>query len=441
MHDMPSVRRGSDMACAGGARVAVVSTMSKKSMRGFTASVLAMVMGTLLASAGQPGQGPTPVLVGQVVEQRISTTIEVVGTVEPRLTTTLSTEIAGLTQQFDLREGDFVQQGKTVVAQLKAVDLELNLAEAEAELAGAMEVHRKLKRGLRPEELDEKRTEVEEKKTWVEKYAKDMERAKTLHTREMVSLSEYNLAEATYLSARAQLARAVQALRVAELGSRQEDIAAAEADVHRLQAKVKRQREDVQRATIRSPVSGFITQRYIEVGQWIERGGRVADLVDLGAVLVRVPIHEKDIGRLRVGDQALVVLDALPGRTFTGRVKHIIPQADVASRTFPTKIEVPNTPDTALKAGMFARVTLHSGTPQPSVFVPKDAVVRRAIGQVVFTVHDGKARLVPIKTGRVSDGLIEVTESRLKPGDMVVVTGNELLQDQAAVAIKEISRN
>ncbi|MGH8059328.1 MAG: efflux RND transporter periplasmic adaptor subunit, partial [Candidatus Entotheonellia bacterium] len=324
---------------------------------------------------------------------------------------------------------------------LKAVDLELSLAEAEAELARAIEVHRKLKRGLRPEELDEKRAEVEEKKTWVEKYAKDLERAKTLQTREMVSLSEYNLAEATYLSAKAQHARAMQALRVAELGSRQEDIAAAEADVQRLQAKVKRQREDVQRATIRSPVSGFITQRYTEPGQWIERGGRVADLVDLGAVLVRVPIHEKDIGRLRVGDEALIVLDALPGRTFTGRVKHIIPQADIASRTFPTKIEVPNTPDNALKAGMFARVTLRPGTPQPSVFVPKDAVVRRAIGQVVFTVHDGKARLVPIKTGRVSEGLIEVTESKLKPGDMVVVTGNELLQDQAAVVIKEISRN
>ncbi|MGH8058586.1 MAG: hypothetical protein ACREOH_15320, partial [Candidatus Entotheonellia bacterium] len=75
--------------------------MPKRTMRGFAGSVLAMVMWTLIVSAGQPGQGPTPVLVGQVVEQSISTTIEVVGTVEPRLTTTLSTEIAGLTQQFD----------------------------------------------------------------------------------------------------------------------------------------------------------------------------------------------------------------------------------------------------------------------------------------------------------------------------------------------------
>lgn len=402
-------------------------------------ALAAVIIWTLAAHAGQPG--PIPVVMGNVVEQPVTSELDVVGTVEPQLATTLSTEIAGLTLRFDLREGDFVQQKKTIVAQLKATDLELTSTEAEAELARAREQLRKLKRGLRPEEIDEKRAEVQEKKTWVEKYAKDLERAKSLQARDMVSVSDYNLAESTYAAAKAQYERAVQSLRVAELGFRPEDIAAAEADVQRLQAKAQRLREDVQRTTIRSPVSGFITRRYTEVGQWIERGGKVADIVDLAVVLVRVPIHEKDISRVRVGDEAVVLFDALPHRSFTGRVKHIVPQADPASRTFPAKIEVPNTPDTALKAGMFARVTLRSGTPQPSVFVPKDAVVRRATGQVVFVVHEGKARLVPLKTGRVLDSLIEVVDSKLKPGDTVVVTGNELLQDQAAVVIKDSLRN
>ncbi|MBI3325688.1 MAG: efflux RND transporter periplasmic adaptor subunit, partial [Nitrospinae bacterium] len=318
--------------------------------------VVAVTM-ALAAYAGQPALGPIPVVVGNVVEQTVTTDIDVVGTVEPRLATTLSAEIAGLTQRFDLREGDFVQQGKTVVVQLKATDLELSAAEAEGELVRAREQVRKLKHGLRPEEIDEKRAEVQEKKTWLEKYAKDLERARSLLTREMVSMSDSNLAESTYLAAKAQYERAVQSLRVAELGFRQEDIAAAEADVQRLQAKVQRLRDDVQKTVIRSPVSGFITQRYTEVGQWIERGGKVADIVDLSAVLVRVPVHEKDISRVRVGDEAVVLFDAFPNRSFTGRVKHIVPQADPASRTFPAKIEVPNTPDSALKAGMFARVT------------------------------------------------------------------------------------
>lgn len=393
------------------------------------------VLGSVPA-AGQPKPGPVPVVVGTVVEQSMATMIEVVGTVEPHLATTISAEIAGLVVRFDLKEGDAIQQGKTVVAQLKSSNLELALAEAEAELSRARETLRKLKRGLRPEEIEEKRAEVLERKTWMEKFAKDLERAKSMRTRDIASVSEYDLAESTYLAGKAQYERTLQSLRVAEAGSRQEDIAAAEADVLRLQARAQRLKEDVQKTSIRAPVSGFITQRYTEVGQWLELGGKVADLVDLRQVLVRVPIHEKDITRIQVGNEATITLDAFPERTFTGQVKHIIPQADAASRTFPIKIEVPNTADNALKAGMFARVKLRAGPAQVAMLIPKDAVVRQAAGQVVFVVQEEKARLVPIKTGRAQDGLVEVLESPLKPGDTVVVTGNETLRDQAPIMVK-----
>jgi len=225
----------------------------------FRAAFAVMVTLPILAHAGQSGFGPIPVVVGTVVEQQIATEIEVVGSVEPQLVTTLSTEIAGLTQSFDLREGAFVQQGNTIVAQLKATELELALNEAEAELAKARADLTKLKRGLRPEEIDEKRAEVAEKKAWVEKYAKDVERTKSLLTRDMVSLSEFNQTEANYLAAKAQHERTWRSLRVAELGFRQEDIAAGEAEAQRLQAKVQRLGNDVQKTVIRSPISGFIT--------------------------------------------------------------------------------------------------------------------------------------------------------------------------------------
>jgi len=357
------------------------------------------------------------------------------------MTTTLGTEIAGLTSRFEIREGDMVQQGKTVIAQLKATELELALLEADAEAAKAREALRKLKHGLRPEEIDEKRAEVQERKTWMTKYSKDLERSRSLKARDMASMSELDQAESTFLAAKAQYERVQQSLRVAELGSRQEDIAVAEAEVQRLQAKTQRLRDDVQKTTIRAPVSGVITQRHTEVGQWLERGGKVADIVVLNPVLVRVPVHERDISRLRAGDTATVTLDALPDKTFTGRVKHIIPQADLASRTFPVKIEVANTADLVLKAGMFARVVLRPGASQMGIFVPKDAVVRRPDGQVVFVVQDGKAHQVGIKTGRILEGTIEVIAGEIKAGDSVVITGNETLRDQAAVMVKETATN
>jgi multidrug efflux pump subunit AcrA (membrane-fusion protein) len=377
------------------------------------------------------------VAVGTVVEQAVTTAIEVVGTVEPHLATTLSAEIGGLTLRFDLQEGDAVQEGQTIVAQLKPTDLELALVEVQAELSRAKQVVQKLKRGLRSEEIDEKRAEVQERKTWMEKYAKDLERSQSLRNRAIASVSDYDQVESTYLAAQAQYERAKQSLRVAELGSRREDIAAQEAEVKRLQARVQRLQGDVQKTTIYAPVSGFITQRYTEIGQWIERGERIADLIDLRVVFVRVPIHEKDIVRVRVDDPATVTLDAFPGRTFEGRVKHLVPQADPASRTFPVKIEVTNTSDNALKAGMSARVQLRSGDARPTVLIPKDAVARSAGKQVVFVVRNDKAHLTPIKSGRSYNSSIEVLEGALKPGDRVVVTGNETLRDQAAVVIKD----
>ena len=385
----------------------------------------------------QPARPPTSVLVKPVLQQQTAAEIDLVGTVEPSVATALSTEIAGLIVRFDVREGDAVQQGKTVIVQLKATEFELLLTEAEAELLKAREMLRKLKTGLRKEEIDEQRAAVRERKTWMEKYAKDLERMQAMQKRDIASIAQFDLAESTYLASRAQYERAQQSLRVAELGTRQEDIAVAEAEVQRLQARMQRLRDDVHKTSVRSPVSGVVTQRYAEVGQWLERGAKVADIVVLQPALVRVPVHEKDMVRLRVGDVATVVLDALPERSFTGHVKHIVPQADLASRTFPVKIEVANTPQSTLKAGMFARVTLRSGTLQPTLLVPKDAVLRRASGEVVFVIQDGTARLVPIKTGRAFEGTMEVLEGKLQVGESVVVTGNESLQDQAAVLVQE----
>lgn len=390
------------------------------------------------APGGAPpgGRPPASVVVGKVVEQPVTLDIEVVGTIEPSLSTTLSAEMEGLTLRFDLREGDSVQQGKTVVAQLKATDRELALAQAEAELTKAREAVRKLKTGLRPEEIDEKRAEVAERKTWMAKYAKDLERSKSMQNRDLVSMSEHDQVESNYQAAVAQYERARQALRVAELGFRVEDVAVAEAEVQRLQSRIQQLREDIRKMTLYAPVSGVITQRYTEVGMWVETGGKVADLVVLNPVLVLVPIPERDISRVRLGDAAEVTLDALPGRTFTGKVKHIIPQADPASRTFPVKIEVPNTPELTFKAGMFARVILRAGAAQPRLFVSKDAVVRRSIGQGVFVVEENKARFVQIKPGNAYEGMLEVAEGKLKAGDLIVVTGNETLQDQAAVVVQ-----
>ncbi|MHC4861414.1 MAG: efflux RND transporter periplasmic adaptor subunit, partial [Planctomycetota bacterium] len=164
----------------------------------------------------------------------------------------------------------------------------------------------------------------------------------------------------------------------------------------------------------------------------------VIEILTLDPVLVRLGVNEKDIAKVRVGDPATVRVDAHPDRSFDGKVRFIVPEADPRSRSFPVHIEVPN-PSIELKAGMFARVELQAGEARKALTVPKDAIVRGPQGTIVYTLEKGEgqgppvAKLVPVETGVSVGGRIVVSGPGLRPGMPVITTGNEKLRPGAAV--------
>ncbi|MDE0213878.1 MAG: efflux RND transporter periplasmic adaptor subunit, partial [Deltaproteobacteria bacterium] len=173
-------------------------------------------------------------------------------------------------------------------------------------------------------------------------------------------------------------------------------------------------------------------RKHVDVGDWVNAGEPVADLVDLDPVFASGPVGERKIARLRTGLPANVTLDAFPGEVFSGEVAHIVPQADTRSRSFPVKVRLANARG-RLKAGMLARVTVIVASGEPSVLVPKDAVVRRGPDEVVFVVSNGQAKAVKVSTGRGYRALLEIAGGDLKPGQQVVTLGNEVLRDGAKV--------
>ena len=88
-----------------------------------------------------------------------------------------------------------------------------------------------------------------------------------------------------------------------------------------------------------------------------------------------------------------------------------------------------------LKAGMLARVTVIVASGEPSVLVPKDAVVRRGPDELVFVVSNGQAKAVKVRTGRGWRAFLEISNGALKPGQQVVTLGNEVLRDGAKVLL------
>jgi multidrug efflux pump subunit AcrA (membrane-fusion protein) len=392
----------------------------------------------LLAAHGASAQrwGPRPVAVktAPVQSKAIPQEVSFIGTIEPNVATTVAAVVAGRVSAAGFREGDAVTAGKTVLLQLDRGRREIALRERAAAVARAKKQWEKVREGSRSEEVEQRLAAAKEQEALLERARRDFERAKRLYDDQLVSLAELQKAESDYLAAREKYGSARAALKLTRSGARAEDIAMAEAEHDEARARMDAVSYEIEKSTLLAPISGFIVRKRVDVGDWVNAGEPVADLVDLDPVFAAGPVGERKIAQLRPGLPATVALDAFPGEAFSGQLAHIVPQADTRSRSFPVKIRLSNSRG-RLKAGMLARVTVIVSSGEPSVLVPKDAVVRRGPDQMVFVVSDGQAKAVKVSTGRGWRAFLEISNGALKPGQQVVTLGNEVLRDGAKVML------
>jgi RND family efflux transporter MFP subunit len=274
---------------------------------------------------------------------------------------------------------------------------------------------------------------MEEHKAIMDRAEQDYRRAERLHADQIISLAELQRFQSEFFAARQKHQRMAAAFRMVQSGPREEDIAQAEAERARAQAQADRVSDEIRRTVIRAAISGFVVKKHVDVGVWLRPGDKVVDLIALDPVFVTGAVGEREIPRIRPGQSARVTVDAHPGRTFGGRVSAIVPGADSASRTFPVKVTVANASG-LLKAGMFARVAVRTGSGRKGLFLPKDAVVRRGGQEFVFVVNGDTAKQVRIQTGVEAGGLVEVRGDGLTVGQRAVTLGNEFLQPDMKVA-------
>jgi multidrug resistance efflux pump len=391
-----------------------------------------LLLGSILAAAPAKAQAPpTPVVLGQVREGELRTTITAVGVVEARIRTVLAAQVDGRVAEPPLREGHAVESGpkledRTVVCRLDRTDRELALLEAEAVLAAARARARKARTGLRPEEIEARRADVQEKQALLDNAEANLARTRDLFEKEITDRSELDRVLSVHLAAKSLLARAEADLKLAEAGFREEEIQEANSEVARQEARVAQIRDELAKTEVRSPVAGVVARRLTEVGQWVQRGGPVAEIVDLSRVRIRTSVTERDVGRLRVGDAATFRADAYSDRTFTGAVSAVIPAAEAGTRTFRVWIDLPNE-DGALMEGMFARLEITAGNARRVLLLPKDAVVLTGRGPMVFRADGPVATAVPVVIGEETDDAVVLVKGDLPAGTMVVVVGNERL--------------
>jgi RND family efflux transporter MFP subunit len=211
------------------------------------------------------------------------------------------------------------------------------------------------------------------------------------------------------------------------------DVKLKEAEVARRRAEVARLDAVLRKMTVSAPFEGIVARRSVEVGQWLDQGAAVAEIVQLHPLYVTTAVPESLLGQLNDKTSAKIAFDAFPGEQFAGTLHQIMPEADPSSRTVRVRLLVENK-DLRLRPGFFGRVTLTS-TASAGTIVPKDALVTSAQGTIVYVVRNNKAELMPVKvlSSNGADATVQPLAGPLNAGDLVVTRGNERLYPGADV--------
>lgn len=389
-------------------------------------ALVALIAFTL--SRGASGQMPTTKVV--VVEARrveAPTTIVVVGTVEPIKRSRVSSEIAGRIDAMPGREGDRVESG-AVICKLDDTTFRLRLAEERAELEALNARHAELLAGTRPEELSRLQAVLDEAGARLDRWKFEMARVEELYAGRESNDKEYFDTKAEFLAADRRKIAAQAAYNLGVEGPRKETILQAASAVAKQNAVVDRASDELSKTSTRAPFSGYIVERVVEVGEWLNVGDPVVEMVDLSAVLVRVHVPESALPHIKRNDAARVRIDALE-RSYDGHIEHIMRQADPRARTFPIHIRVENS-DEAIAAGMFARATVPAGRKSLVVVVPKDAIVERDGTVYVATLilgREGKRMgvLTPVTLGADVGDWIAITSNNIEKGTKTITRGTE----------------
>ena len=348
-------------------------------MRSFLTVILILSASTAVAQA--------PVRVSEVELRSVSQQVAATGTVSSPRSALLSTAASGLVDELLVDEGDRVSRG----------DLLLKLDSEIAELT--------LARLSAAEE--QQRTALADAKR--------------------------RLAEAEKVGPGGGIAQTLIDSLKAEVQGTGAALVAAQAEANEQRARVERHR-------LVAPFDGVITQRITEIGEWVNPGSGLLELVATTNLRFEFRVAQRFLHEITLDTPVVVSLDSMPGENMPARVDAIVPVSDPGSRTFLVRLVIDNPAERELAApGMSVSAVFSMSTGRSGVAVSRDALLRYADGRnTVWVIEQNDARPVVreriVRIGLEFDGLVEVT-SGLEAGDRVVVEGNESLRDGQTVTI------
>lgn len=362
-------------------------------------SILALLPLTALVFTRAYGQyGPAQVEVEPVVEREVAPTIRLVGTFYPQRRATVAADVDGLVIEYPIDLGTKLKRGDPI-CRVREVTRRLAVDEITSRING-------LKGDLAVRQADARKTAFE-----LERIKRLSQLGRSAEKEQIDSEANHAASQARVRQAEAMIAEAEAALEIAE--------------------------DNLARTVMTAPFDGAVTKKLTELGQWVDVGGAVAELVDLSVIRARINVPESAISFCNIGDDVLVSVDAL-GRDFKGAVSRIVPDADPQANTFPVEIDIENA-DGLCRAGMFIRAMVPAGPKAKRMLVRKDAVITRGPTSMVYVARKAEkgymAEVAPVTIVAEVMESVAVESPALRPGDLAIVRGNESLRGPGPVII------
>lgn len=320
---------------------------------------------------------PALVVVEKVKKGMMSPKEEFVGSVYYREISDLSSEVSGKVEDFYFREGQRVKKGQVLV---------------------------RIDSSLLQKDLEAKRADLISLEAEIDKAEKDFKRIDALYREDSIAGQVYD--EYRYrlksLKAKGNSLRAV---------------------IERMEIELKKHR-------IVSPFDGVIIDRLVDRGEWLSPGKTVATIARLSPVDVVVDIPADVIRYIKKNQKVDVKIN---GRDYKGMITAIVPRGDISSRTIPVKVSLANRG--GLFEGMEARVMLPSAPEREVLLLNRDALLRLSGKTVVFTVAEGKAKMIPVDVLGYDGLTAGVLSDYITPGMQVIIKGHERLRDGQPVLV------
>ncbi len=190
------------------------------------------------------------------------------------------------------------------------------------------------------------------------------------------------------------------------------------------------------RAEVKSPVSGIISERFVKLGDRVSPGGtKLFTIVNMKSLISRVHVPGRELSNLSPGQPAVITTDFLPDRKFKGEILRISPVVDPGSGTFRVTLGVTDG-NGHLRPGMFVNTHIVTATHERAVLVPKRAVIYDDGLPHVFAVKDSTASKIQLEVGFEDSDNLEVLAG-VKKGGRIVVVGQNGLKDEAKIRVIE----